>query len=239
MNGRLLEGSGRLLGGMSEQASVRALKYLNKMGVEVKLNSIVQSYDGRTVTLKDGTVFKASTLIWAAGVTGNMLDGLKADSMHRGRLKVNEFNKALGYDNVYAIGDISAMVSDENPNGHPMLAPVAIQQGKLLAANLKRIALREALKPFQYFNKGTMATVGRNRAVVDFPAPLARIKFGGFIAWLAWMFVHLMYINSFRNKLVTFLNWTWSYLTYDKGTRLIIRPYKHKEAINQAELKEA
>jgi NADH dehydrogenase len=221
----LLEGSPKLLGTMSEAASKKAVEYLQELGVSVKLNSIVESYDGKTVFLKDGSTLTTNTLIWAAGVTGNIIPGLSKEAMVRGnRLQVDEFNKVSGYNNIYAIGDIAAMVTKETPNGHPQVAPVAMQQGRHLARNFNYTfgKKKKASKPFKYFDKGSMATIGRNRAVVDMPGGL---KMQGLVAWFVWMFVHLMYLIGFRSKLVVLLNWMYSYFTFDKNTRLIIRPY--------------
>lgn len=223
MNIYLLEGSPKLLGAMSEKSSRQAMKYLQEMGVTIHVNAVVQSYDGKTVFLKNGSTLTSNTLIWAAGVTGNVIPGLTKATIVRGnRLKVDAFNKVDGYDNIYALGDIAAIVTEETPQGHAMMAPPAMQEGRHLARNFNKTARNKPVKPFKYFDKGTMATVGRNRAVVDMPNG---IHFGGFIAWLAWMFVHLMYLIGFRSKFVVFLNWMWSYFTFDKGTRLIVRPY--------------
>lgn len=225
MNIYLLEGSPKLLGGMSTKSSNHAIQYLQELGVNVKLNTIVETYDGRTVFLKDQSTITSNTLIWAAGVTGNMIPGFKPDSIVRGnRIKVDEFNKVVGYDNVYAIGDIASMATQEHPNGHPMLAPVAMQQGRHLARNFNTMFGKggKSLKPFKYVDKGSMATVGRNRAVVDMPG---KIHFKGLFAWIVWMLIHLMYLIGFRSKIVVLLNWMYSYFTFDKNTRLIIRPY--------------
>lgn len=221
----LIEGTGRLLNGMSDSASERALRYLKKFDVEVVLNTLVESYDGLKATLNNKTVFDTHTLIWAAGVEGNHPFGLPAEAMVRGRIAVDEYNCVKGLENVYAIGDIAQMESEEYPNGHPMLAPVAIQQGANLAINIKRMLRDKALKPFEYKDKGSMATIGRNKAVVDLPG---NVRLGGLIAWAIWMFVHLISIIGFRNKLIVFSNWVWNYFTYDKGTRLIIRRFVPK-----------
>lgn len=225
MNIYLLEGSPKLIGGMSATSANHALKYLNELGVVVKLNSIVEDYDGKTVFLKDQSLLTSNTLIWAAGVTGNMIPGFKPENMSRGnRLKVDEYNKVEGVDNIYAIGDIASMGTNDNPNGHPMLAPVAMQQGRHLARNLNTLFGKKghSFKPFKYVDKGSMATVGRNRAVVDMPG---NIHFKGLFAWIVWMLIHLMYLIGFRSKIVVLLNWMYSYFTFDKHTRLIIRPY--------------
>lgn len=217
----LVEGSGRLLNGMSDASGKEALDYLQKMGVEVRLNTIVGDYANSKVMLGEETI-ETETLIWAAGVKGQILNGIAESSVSRSRIVVDEFSRVKGTENVFAIGDVALMESEKNPNGHPMLAPVAIQQGKHLAVNFKRLLANSELKKFRYFDKGSMATIGRNKAVVDMPGGL-HLK--GFLAWLVWMFVHIMYLIGFRNKLITINNWIWSYLTYDKGTRLIIRTF--------------
>ncbi|UII28482.1 NAD(P)/FAD-dependent oxidoreductase [Fulvivirga maritima] len=222
MNITLLEGTDRLLAAMSPFASKRALKYLKKFDVEVKLSTLVTSYDGKVAKLNNGEEIKTGTLIWAAGVQGNYPDGLEDDMIERGRIKVDAFNMIQGADNAYAIGDIAFMSGDPAyPKGHPMVAPVAIQQGDHLAANIKRSIKGKALIGFKYHDKGSMATIGRNKAVVD----MGKMRLGGFFAWLIWMFVHLISIIGFRNRLIVFSNWVWNYFTYDKGTRLIIRKF--------------
>ncbi|TKC03986.1 NAD(P)/FAD-dependent oxidoreductase [Pedobacter frigoris] len=221
----LIEGSPELLGAMSVQAQKKSEDFLKELGVSVMTNSRVQAYNGKVLNLVDGRNIPTSTVIWSAGVKGVVLDGLNAESIVRGnRLKVNEINRIDGHENIYAIGDVSAMITTEFPNGHPGVAPTAIQQGKLLAKNLLNIINKRPTEPFKYFDKGAMATVGRNRAVVD----LHKIRFQGIFAWFTWMFVHLMTLVGFRNKLVVFVNWVWSYFSYDRGTRLIIRPFFKK-----------
>ncbi|TCC89016.1 NAD(P)/FAD-dependent oxidoreductase [Pedobacter hiemivivus] len=218
----LIEGSPELLGNMSVQSQQKSAEFLAELGVIIMNNSRVQAYDGKVLSLLDGQHIPSSTVIWSAGVKGVVLDGLNPEIIVRGnRLKVNEVNLVDGYRNIYAIGDVAAMITEEFPNGHPGVAPAAIQQGKLLAKNLLNIIQKRPLEPFEYIDKGTMATVGRNRAVVD----LHKIRFQGVFAWFTWMFVHLMTLVGFRNKLVVFVNWVWSYFSYDRGTRLIIRPF--------------
>lgn len=217
----LIEGSGRLLNGMSDSSGVHSLEYLQKLGVEVKLNTIVKGYDEGVVNLGEETI-ETETVIWAAGVKGRILEGIDATKTERSRILVDEYSRVRGSENVFAIGDVALMQSEKYPNGHPMVAPVAMQQGKHLAKNFKKLLKNESLKPFEYFDKGSMATIGRNKAVVDMPGGL---HMKGFMAWLVWMFVHIMYLIGFRNKLITLNNWIWSYLTYDKGTRLIIRTF--------------
>ncbi|WP_420384761.1 NAD(P)/FAD-dependent oxidoreductase [Roseivirga sp.] len=217
----LVDAGPRLLAGMSEKSSEKAEKYLSAFDVDVRLNTMLKSYDGEDVTLNDGTIIPAKTVIWAAGVTGNIMDGLPKDSIKGGRIIVNEFSEVKGLQDVYAIGDIAGMYSDEFPKGHPMVAPVAIQQAINVANNLKRANKQKGPKAFKYRDKGSMATIGRNKAVVDLP----KFHFGGLFAWMVWMFVHLMSIVGFRNRLVILTNWVWNYMTYDRGTRLIIRTF--------------
>lgn len=220
----LIEGSDRLLNGMSDFAGKEALNYIKKMGIDVQLNTFVEDYDGDTVQLNNGTI-KTATVVWSAGVRGNVVEGLDATSVERSRILVDEFNKVKGSENIFAIGDVAMMQLTDYPNGHPMMAPVAIQQGRHLAKNLTKGIQGKEMEPFDYFDKGSMATIGKNKAVVDMPNGM---HFKGFFAWLIWMFVHIMYLIGFRNKLITLNNWVWSYLTYDKGTRLIIRTFNRK-----------
>lgn len=230
----LVEGQDRLLGGMSEKSGAKAFEYLKKFDVNLYVGKIVQSFDGETVVLNDGMRIPSETLIWAAGVNGNALDGMPQVVTRDKRYSVNEFNKIEGYDEVYAIGDVASMKSEEFQRGHPMLAPVAIQQADLLARNFNKGVKTDKWKAFEYVDKGTMATVGRNKAVTEV---FGKLKFGGFMAWLMWMFVHLVLIVEFRNKIVIMSNWVWNYFTYDRGTRLIIRPFvkKKRKVKEQAE----
>jgi NADH dehydrogenase len=227
----LIEGSPELLGAMSVQAQRKSADFLHELGVTIMNNARVQSYDGNALSLADGQKIPSATVIWSAGVKGVVLDGLNTEVIVRGdRLKVNEINLVDGYTNIFAIGDVAAMITEEFPNGHPGVAPAAIQQGTLLAKNLVSIIEKRPTAPFKYFDKGTMATVGRNRAVVD----LHKIRFQGVFAWFTWMFVHLMTLVGFRNKLVVFVNWVWSYFSYDRGTRLIIRPFFKDKGVKQS-----
>lgn len=218
----LIEGSPELLGPMSPQAQQKSQQFLEEMGVLVYTNARVKSYNGKTIELLDGRNISSATVIWSAGVKGVVLDGLNPECTVRGnRLKVDQINKVECYQNIYAVGDVAAMITEETPNGHPGVAPAAIQQGTLLAKNLLNIIEGKPTENFKYFDKGSMATVGRNRAVVD----IGKIRFQGIFAWFTWMFVHLMTLVGFRNKLIVFVNWVWSYFSYDRGTRLIIRPF--------------
>ncbi|NMM47990.1 NAD(P)/FAD-dependent oxidoreductase [Marinigracilibium pacificum] len=222
----LLEGVDRLLPAMSESSSESSRKYLESMGVDVRLNTFMKDYDGRTVVLDNGEEILTDTVVWAAGVKSNIIDGIDAD-LNKGRFHVDEYNRVYApgnqsvYENIYALGDVAFQFSEQYPNGLPGVAPVAIQQGDYLGKSFNRIAKNKEVRPFNYLDKGTMATVGRNKAVADLPL---NIRFSGFIGWVTWMFVHLMYLIGFRNKLVVFVNWLWSYLNYDRGIRLIIRP---------------
>ncbi len=217
----LIEAGPSLLAGMSELSGQKAEEFLLDMGVLVKKNTQVTSYDGKTVTMKDGSVIQSRKLIWAAGVSGNKISGLPADVIVRGnRIKVDTFCKVEGSDNIYAIGDIASMVSEAYPNAHPQVAQVALQQGQLLAKNLIRKSNGQTEKPFKYVDKGSMATIGKNKAVADLPF----MKLNGFFAWLIWLAVHLLSLIGVKNKLLVFLNWIINYLTYDPSLRLIIRP---------------
>ena len=216
----LIQGSDCLLKGMSAEASNAALAFLKNLGVKVQLKARVTDYDGKHLTLKDGQKIPAKKVIWAAGIRGNTIEGLSEDVMVGGnRLKVNPFNQVEGYENIYAIGDIASMQSEEYPYGHPQVAQVAIQQGKNVAANFKALAKNSKPKPFQYKDLGSMATIGRKRAVVD----LEYWKFQGAFAWLVWLFIHLLQLIGFKNKVFVFINWVWNYLFYDQSLRLIIK----------------
>ena len=224
----LIEGASEVLGSMSEQASSKAKSFLEKLGVHVLTNIKVESYNGKLIKLSDGQAIDTKNVLWSAGVKGSIPEGISPDSITRAnRIQVNEFNQVQGYENIYAIGDVAACISDLYPNGLPGVAPVAIQQGKMLAKNLLRFINNEKPEPFQYYDKGSMATVGRNLAVVD----IGKIHFQGVFAWFVWMFVHLMSLVGFRNKVVTFVNWVWSYFSYDRGTRLIIRRFSRVEPV--------
>jgi len=224
MNIYLLEGTGKTLAAMSEKSSEDSLKYLQRLGVTVMTNSLLRDYDGKMVTLKDGTSIQSSLVIWAAGIKGNIPAGIDASLIAKGnRIKVDLYNKVQNTQDVFAIGDIAYMEEELFKNGHPQVAPVAIQQATLLAENLKRIQKGIALKEFSYKDKGAMATVGRNLAVVDVPKP--KLHFGGFVAWLIWMGLHLMLILGVKNRFFVFTNWLYNYLTYDQSLRLIFKEF--------------
>lgn len=216
----LVESSPTLLGPMSENAQKKSLLYLQRLGVEVVLDDRVVDYDGYTVQLQKGKPINSKLLIWAAGVKGVKIEGISAEAIGRaGRILVDKYNAVKGYDNIYALGDIALMADEKLPNGHPQLAPVAIQQAKNLAKNLLNKQKNKPLVAFNYKDRGSMATVGRNMAVTDLP----RFKFSGFFAWVVWLFVHLMSIIGVKNKLFIFLNWAWTYFTFDQSLRLLIR----------------
>lgn len=219
----LLEGTGKTLGMMSEKSSQQSQQYLEKMGIEVKLNSIMKDYDGEQVVLQDGTVIRSKTVIWAAGVKGNVPAGIDPSLVVRGnRIKVDRYNKVNGTANIYAIGDIASMTTPVYPNGHPQLANVAINQGKNLGKNLIRLQNGEtSLEEYEYNDKGSMATIGRHKGVVDIPKP--KLHFGGFMAWLVWMALHLFLILGVKNRVQVFINWVYSYFTWDQSLRLLIR----------------
>lgn len=222
----LLEASPRLLNGLSQKSSDKSKEYLDKLGVNVRLETRVKDYDGVQITLEDGSSINAKTLIWAAGVIANKMEGIPEEVLVRGnRIKVDRFNKMEGSTNVFAIGDVCFMTEEKYPNGHPQVAQVAMQQGENLAHNLGNILKGKEMKPFCYTDLGSMATVGRNLAVVDFPF----MKIQGFFAWLIWMFVHLMSIVGAKNRILIFINWAWNYITYDQSLRLIIRDSKKKK----------
>lgn len=221
----LIEGSERVLEPFSEQASKKAKEFLQNMGVIVIEKSRVNHYDGEKVTYNDTENIFTKGVIWSAGVKGALIEGLeKAQIVRGGRIKTTNYNLVEGYENVFAIGDLAYMETPDWPHGHPGVAQVAIQQGQQLAKNLIRIINQEEPKAFDYFDKGSMATVGRNKAVVD----LKFWKFQGFFAWLTWMFIHLLFLVGFRNKLVTLMNWIVNYFSYDRGTRVIIRKFNRQ-----------
>jgi len=224
MDINLYEASPKLLSVMSEQASIKSYEYLNELGVNINLNAKVVSYDGTFLTLADDTSFKTDTVIWTAGVKGSTIKGLPQEAILGNRIVINEYNQVLNTNLIFAIGDVASYASKENTKGLPMLAPVAQQQGKQLAKNIINLIHKKTLQPFVYKDKGTMATIGRRKAVVDLP----NWKFQGTFAWLVWMFIHIMSLVGFRNKAVAFLDWMSNYFTYDKPLGLIIRPYKRK-----------
>lgn len=231
----LLEGLDRVLPPMSEKASASAKRNLEKMGVIIKTSTLVESYNGEIVTLKGGEQIKALTVLWTAGVAGDMLPGLKKEWAEKSRLLTDENCRIIGSNNIFAIGDIALMKTEKYPKGHPGVAQPAIQMGKYVGKNLKALHDGKQVKPFKYFDKGSLATIGRGKAVADLPG---NIHLTGRIAWWIWLFVHVTFLISFRNKMMVLATWLWNYFTFDKGNRLIIRPYIRKDTtyINAQEL---
>ena len=219
----LFQSGPQLLAGMSDHASQKALEYIQGLGIEVRLNDRVTEYDGDVLRTKNGFEMRTDTMIWTAGVKANIPAGLPEEATATGRIGVDVYNRVKGCADVFAVGDVCEMATEDEPRGHPMLAPVAQQQGQLLAKNLRALLAGEALEPFVYWDKGTMATIGRNRAVVDLPGG---IRFGGFFAWLTWMLVHVVLLVGFRNKLAALTDWTINYFTFDSPMRLIIRTFR-------------
>jgi NADH dehydrogenase len=222
----LIQSSNRILDSMSEKSSQEAEDFLINLGVNVWKNVRVTGYDGSTVTTNTDLTFNSATVIWTAGVQGALPAGIDSNAIipRAERVKVNEFNQVEGYDNIFAIGDIAAMISEQNPKGHPMMAQPAMQQGKWLGENIVKKINKQALKPFVYNDKGSMATIGRNKAVVDLP----KFHFSGVFAWFVWIFVHLFSLIGFKNKAVVLTNWIYNYIRLDREGRLIIRPFKKK-----------
>lgn len=206
---------------MSKEAQDKSEQYLKDLGVDFWSGERVVDYDGDVVSMQSGKVIPSNNVIWAAGVTGNIIEGLGEDKMIRNRFIVDCFNKIKGYDSIYAIGDIAYMETPKYPNGHPQVANVALNQGSNLAKNFLKKSESE-WKEYEYIDRGSMATIGKHKAVVDLP----KWKFQGTFAWYFWMFLHLMLILTVRNKLAIFFNWMWSYFNKDSSLRLIILPTK-------------
>lgn len=230
MNIYLLEGGARTLAPMSEKSSEDSCHYLKKLGVKVMTNSLVKNYDGEQVYLGDGSIIPTNTMIWAAGIKGNVPEGIDPSLIVRGnRIKVDRHCKVEGVNNIYVLGDLAYMETPKYPKGHPQVASVAIAQADLLAKNLQLMESKSnRIYEFEYYDKGSMATVGRNLAVVDIPMPKAfgtKLHFGGFFAWLIWMSLHLFLILGVKNRLMIFINWMYSYLTYDQNLRLIFKEF--------------
>jgi NADH dehydrogenase len=225
----LIQSGDRILDSMSEKSSQEAENFLIDLGVKIWKNVRVTNYDGRTITTNSDLTFETATLIWTAGVKGAIVAGLDGQSLVENvkRIRVNPFSQVVGYDNIFAVGDIAMMELDDYPRGHPMMAQPALQQGKLLGENLARLLAKQPMEAFKYNDKGSMATIGRNKAVVDLP----HCHFSGVFAWFVWMFVHLFSLIGFKNKAVVFLNWVYNYIRFDREGRLIIRPFKKKSFV--------
>ena len=235
MNIYLLEGTGKTLASMSQKSSEKSQQYLEKLGVNVLTATLVKNYDGKNVELQDGNRIPAATVIWAAGIKGNIPNGIDHSLIARGnRIKVDRYCKVQGLQNIYALGDLAYMETPGFPHAHPQVAPAAIQQADMLAHNLLLIekkANTDRLYAFEYYDKGAMATVGRNLAVVDVPKP--KLHFSGFFAWLIWMGLHLMLILGVKNRFFVFMNWLYNYVTYDQNLRLIFREFNREESIQK------
>ncbi|WP_185878306.1 NAD(P)/FAD-dependent oxidoreductase [Blattabacterium cuenoti] len=229
MNIHLLQATPRLLDGMSETSAKQAFNNLKELGVNIWLNCLVKDYDGKIVFIDKNKSIESANVIWAAGVKGAIIKGFLKEDMEGQRILVDDYLKTLRYKNIFAIGDIAYMIKNSSyPNGHPMMAQPAIQQGNYLADNFNFFLEKKQIKPFQYKNLGTMATIGRNKAVCDF----TYFKLKGFSAWIVWMFVHLVSLVGFRNRVIALMNWVIQYFHYNKSVRLIIRPF-HRRKINQ------
>ncbi|MFN4005945.1 MAG: NAD(P)/FAD-dependent oxidoreductase [Chitinophagaceae bacterium] len=228
----LLEGSNRLLGGMSEVSSNRAKRYLEKLGVTVLNNTLVTDFDGATVRLQNGNIIESKLVIWAAGIKGNVPSGIHGDVVARGnRIKVDRQHKVLGTENIYALGDVAYMETPLYPNGHPQVANVAISQAKHLAKIIEYLIAgkNDKIDDFEYTDKGSMATVGRHLAVVDVPKP--KLHIGGWLAWFIWMGLHLVLILGVKNRIQVFINWVYKYFTYDQSLRLWFKDYNAESTV--------
>ena len=225
----LLEGTGKTLATMSEKSSEESKNYLEKMGVTVLTNSLLKDYDGERITLQNGETIATKLVIWAAGIRGNVPVGIDKELIARGnRIKIDRQCKVTGTGNIYAIGDVAYMEEPAWPKGHPQVAPVAMQQADMLANNLYRQEMKSGtgqLLEFVYNDKGSMATVGRNLAVVDMPKP--KLHFKGIFAWMIWMSLHLMLILGVKNRFFVFCNWVYNYFTKDQNLRLIFKDIHH------------
>ena len=222
----LVDGGEELLAQFSDKSSKDAHRNLEEMHIELWFNKLIADYDGRVATFKDGSTLKTHTVIWGAGVTGSIIEGLKEDSAQKGHYNIDDRMHVEGYENIYAIGDVTYLTSDKWLKGHPGVAQVAIQMGKRLAKNLNAEAKGKPTRGFVYFDKGNLAIIGRNRAVADLPKG---IHLNGFPAWFIWAVVHIFYLIGFRNRLFTFLSWVGNYITYNRAVRLVIEPTLEEE----------
>ena len=222
----LISADDKPLEAMSQESQDAAEDYLKQLGVKFLKNERVTDYDGEVINMASGNSIPTNNVIWAAGVTGNIIDDFNKENLVRNRYIVNRYNQVKGFDNIFAIGDIAYMETPKYPQGHPQVANVAINQGKNLAKNFKKDSKKDWTE-YEYIDRGSMATIGKYRAVVDLP----KFKFQGFLAWYLWMFLHLMLILSVRNKLAIFFNWMWSYINKDSSLRLIIVPSKKNPTV--------
>jgi len=230
----LVEGKDRLLAAMSPQASAKSKEFLEKDGVIIYNSAHVQSYDGFYLTIDNGKTIKTRNVLWAAGVKGEMPEGIPAETVSKAsRIYVDEINRVKGYENIFAIGDVAAMITADYPNGHPGVAPAAIQQGNTLAKNLVHLIKGEATTPFKYFDKGSLATIGRNKAVAD----LGKLHLQGFFAWVIWGLVHIMSLVGFANKGIVLLRWAINYFTKNSDNRLIVRYFNTETRVPEVHSK--
>jgi NADH dehydrogenase len=230
MSIHLIEAGPRLLSGMSEKSGRLALQYLTKLDVQVQLKTLVSDYDGKRVVLGDQKTLLSDTVIWAAGVAGQRIQGLPEELYTRNnRLTTNRFNQLSEFQDVFVVGDLACMETPNYSEGHPQVAQVAIQQARLLSKNLGKMLAGKSPEPFEYVDRGSMATIGRKLAVADLPA----VHLRGYLAWLLWLFVHLMAIVGIKNRFFVFVNWMWNYVLYDQSLRILIRPrlFRYQEQI--------
>ena len=233
----LIEAGDRLLAGMSQDSSKKAYDFLKSMGVDIQFGKMVTDYRDHKVIMKDGTEIPTRTFLWVSGIRANAMPGISEDHLGRGfRFKVDQFNRIPGLNDVFAIGDQCLQTTDPAyPNGHPQVAQVAIQQAKNLAKNIKRIneghADDNSLTPFKYNNLGSMATIGRNKAVVE----IGKFHSQGFFAWILWLVVHLRSILGVKNKMMVLLNWLWKYVSYNDSIRMITYATKPREVVERME----
>lgn len=225
----LVQGADRVLDAMSKKSSKAAEKFLKELGVKIYLDERVTNYDGYKISTADGTEILSKAVIWSAGVKGAPVPGVENAVDRATRIRVNEYNQVEGFDDVFAIGDVAAMYGDKYKFGHPMMAQPGMQQGELLAENLERLQKKQSLKKFVYNDKGSMATIGRNKAVVDLP----KFHFNGVFAWFVWMFVHLMSLIGFKNKALVFWSWVYNYFVFDRESRVLIHKFERKPEMNK------
>lgn len=223
-----------VLGVMSENAAAKAKEYLEKMGVILYNGVRVKSFDGELLEINDGRKIRTRNVLWAAGVVGQFPEGITKENIVKGnRIQTDEINRVKGYENIFAIGDVAAVITSDTPDGHPGVAQVAIQQGKHLAKNLLAIIESKATEPFKYNDKGSMATIGRNKAVAD----IGKIHLSGFIAWVLWCFVHVFSLVGIQNRIVVFVNWLGRYFSYNGPARIIIRPFSRESMTEDTKAK--
>ena len=220
----LLEGMDRTLGAMSERSSVKSRQYLERLGVEVRTGALVSSYNGNEVTLRDGSIIPSATVIWAAGIKGNVPQGIDKTLIVRGdRIMVDRFNQVEGMEGLFVLGDLAYMSTPLYPGGHPQVANVAVTQAGNLALNLLNLSRGKPMQPYEYQDKGSMATVGKHLAVVDIPKP--KLHIGGVLAWYIWMGLHLFLLVGVKNRIQVFINWIYHYFTSDQSLRLLFKNF--------------